>query len=81
MEIKITLVRFTVARKQMEKKSNDAVCFEINNEKIWIPFKKLNIYPTDSEDFFEIVMPRWLFMKTNLPTYFTTKEFDYIAEY
>lgn len=81
MEIKTTLVRFTVAKKQIEKKSENALCFEIGNEKVWIPFKKLNVYPTENENFVQIVMPRWVFIKTNLPSYFNPEEFDYTVEY
>ena len=81
MEIKTTLVRFIVARKQIEKETVNALCFEIGTEKIWIPFKKLNVYPTDDDNFLEIVMPRWVFLKTNLPLYFKPEEFDYTVEY
>lgn len=81
MEIRTTLVRFTVAKKQIEKKSENALCFEIGNERVWIPFKKLNVYPTDDENFFQIVMPRWVFVKTNLPMYFKPEEFDHVTEY
>ena len=81
MEIKTTLVRFTVSRKQVEKRTENAICFDINNDRVWIPFKKVNVYPTDSEDFLEIVMPRWVFVKTNLPLYFKADEFDHVSEY
>ena len=81
MEIRTTLVRFTVARKQIEKRSDNALRFEVGDDSVWIPFKKLNVYPTEDENFFQIVMPRWVFVKTILPLYFKVEEFDHVIEY
>lgn len=76
MELKTTMVRFNVPKKQMEKETENAVLFNIGGDKVWIPKKKMFIKP-DNDNFNEVIMPRWVFLKTNLPLYFKTEEFDH----
>lgn len=82
MELKTTLVRFSVPNRQIEKKTEHAVCFDlIGGDKVWIPLKKVNIKPSDNENFSTIEMPKWVFLKTNLPMHFDPENFDYVTEY
>lgn len=77
----MTMVRFLVSHRQIEKRTENAVCFDTGNEKVWIPLKKVNINKSEKPDFYEIVMPRWVFVKTNLPAYYPVEEFDFVTNF
>ena len=81
MEIKTTMVRFNVPKKQMMKRTNSAILFDINGDKVWIPNKKVVVKPSDNENFNEITMQRWMYLKTNLPLYFKAEEFEHVTEF
>jgi hypothetical protein len=80
MELKTTMVRFNVPKKQMLKRTDNAILFDIEGDKTWIPNKKILVKPSDNENFNEITMPRWVYLKTNLPLYFKAEEFEHITE-
>lgn len=81
MELKTTMVRFDVPKKQMMKRTDNAVLFDLGkSDKVWIPNKKCIIKSTDDENFNEVIMPKWVFLKTNLPLYFKPQEFDHVTE-
>lgn len=73
MEIRTTMVRFNVLNEQIEKRTDKALLFYFDNDKIWIPLNKLCITTAYNET--EIIMPKWLYMKTNLPLYTIVTEF------
>lgn len=79
MELKTTLVKFNVPKRQMTKQTDNAILFDLGDDKVWIPQKKLIVKTSDNENFNEVTMPRWVFLKTNLPLYFKTEEFDHIV--
>ena len=79
MEIKTTMVKFNVPVRQMMKKTENAILFELDGDKVWIPNKKISVKPSENSNFNEVVMPRWVFLKTNLPLYFKAEEFDHIT--
>lgn len=82
MEIRTTIVRFNISKKQVQKQTDNAVCFDLAKDcKVWIPLKKMNLKPTDNENFLTVEMPRWVFLKTDLPMYFEPESFDYVTEY
>ena len=80
MELKTTLVKFKVPKTQMMKRTDNAILIDLGSDKVWIPWKKLNVQPSEDETFNEVTMPRWVFIKTNLPLYFQATEFDHITE-
>lgn len=80
MELKTTMVRFNVPKKQMMKSTDNAILFELGDDRVWIPRKKCIIKPSDNENFNEVIMPRWVFLKTNLPLYFKAEEFDHVTD-
>lgn len=80
MEIKITLVKFNVPKRQMTKRTDNAILFELGDDKVWIPLKKIIIKPSDDDNFNEVILPRWIFLKTNLPLYFKAEEFNHKSE-
>lgn len=73
MEIRTTMVRFNISNEQIEKQTDKALLFCFDNDKIWIPLNKLCV--TTTYDGTEIIMPKWLYMKTNLPLYTVVSEF------
>lgn len=79
MELKIAMVKFFAPKNLMTKKTDSAILFDLGKDKAWIPFTKLQIKPCDDELFNEVIMPRWIFLKTNLPLHFKTEEFEYVA--
>lgn len=79
MEIKTTMVKFYVAKKQMAKSTDDAFLFDLGNDKVWVPRKKV-IVRNEDENINEVIMPRWVFFKTILPLYFKVEEFIHTTE-
>lgn len=80
MELKTTLVKLKVPKSQMTKSTDNAFLIDLGNDKVWIPKRKMNVKPSEDEEFNEVTMPRWVFIKTNLPLYFEAKEFDHVTE-
>jgi hypothetical protein len=80
MELKTTLVKLKIPKSQMLKSTDNAFLIDLKDDKVWIPKKKMNVIPLDNEDFNEVTMPRWVFIKTNLPLYFEATEFDHVTE-
>ena len=80
MELKTTMVRFNVPKKQMLKSTENATLFDLGDDKIWIPHKKMIVNNDANGNFNEVVMPRWVFLKTNLPLYFKPEEFNHVLE-
>ncbi len=70
----------------MEVKTEDAQMFlcpkgEHEDVKIWVPFKKLCIRETKKNpNMNEVVMPKWLFYKTELTLYVSHSEFVVTTE-
>lgn len=84
MEIQTTMMRFRFRSDKMEKsdKAHLLICGD-GTERIWIPFTKAEVMPDPQSDAYCIVvMPKWLYMKTNLP-FFTpdAEEFTYTHKY
>ena len=77
MEIRTTMVRFSVPNKVIEKRTDKAILFCFNDDKIWIPCNKLCLSEA-ADNTTELIMPKWLYMKTNLPLYTTTVEFCHV---
>lgn len=80
MELKTTLVKFNVAKRQMIRRTDNALMFDLGDDRVWIPHKKMIVKDSDNENFNQVIMPRWVFLKTNLPLYFKAEEFDHIVE-
>ena len=86
MEITTTMVRFFFPKGRMEVKSDDAqmfLCPKSENEdvKIWVPFKKLCIRENKKNpNMNEVIMPKWLFYKTELTVYVSHSEFVVTSE-
>lgn len=80
MELKTTMVRFNVPKRQMLKSTENATLFDLGDDKIWIPHKKMIVNTDSDSNFNEVVMPRWVFLKTNLPLYFKQEEFNHTLE-
>lgn len=80
MELKTTMVRFNVPKKRMLKSTEHATLFDLGDDKIWIPHKKMIVNNDSNSNFNEVVMPRWVFLKTNLPLHFKPEEFNHVLE-
>lgn len=80
MELKTTMVRFYVPKKQMLKSTESAMLFDLEDDKIWIPHKKMIVKNDADSNFNEVIMPRWVFLKTNLPLHFKQDEFIHTLE-
>lgn len=85
MEISTTMVRFSYFKEAMEKKTEKAQLFlcgdRRNPEKVWIPLNKLEIKDDEERPGYnEVVMPKWLFMKSCLPFYTDPEEFIVTTE-
>ena len=78
MEITTTMVRFPFYKGAMEKKTEKAqlfLCGETDAPvKIWVPLNKMEVKPLDDE-FNEVIMPKWIYMKGELPLYTNAEEF------
>lgn len=77
METVTTMVRFRFPKDKMTKRTKKAQLFECgleSSEKIWIPLKKMEVDANLSDTQNIVVMPRWLWMKTNLPLYSEEEE-------
>lgn len=80
MTISTTMVRFSYHKVAMEKKTKKAQLFLCGDTeqpvKVWIPLDKLAVKDDRENPVMNIVtMPKWLFMKTELPFYTDPKEF------
>lgn len=80
MELKTTMVRFNVPKKQMLKRTDNAILFDLGDDKVWMPHKKCIIKPSEDGIFNEVIMPRWVFLKTTLPLHFKPEEFEHVTE-
>ena len=75
MEITTTMVRFRFFKEAMEKKTDKAQLFLLgdksNPTKVWVPLNKCEIKDDEEDaDYKVITMPKWLYLKSDLP-YFT----------
>lgn len=77
MEIKTTMVRFRFPKKAMEKITDKARLFKCGDDKVWIPLVKLEVKPDpiSPETHNECIVPKWVYMKTDLPFYTDSEEF------
>jgi len=80
------MVRFSFPEERLQKKTTSSqlfLCGEADNsEKVWVPLNKFN----QREDLShpgcrEIVMPKWLFLKTSLPYYIKYEEFVAVSDF
>ncbi len=80
MEITTTMVRFRYPKDAMKKRTDKAQLFLCGNRqnpvKVWVPLNKLEVTPDDEDDRYnEVVMPKWLYLKGDLPFYSEAEEF------
>lgn len=80
MEISTTMVRFSYFKEAMEKRTDKAQLFlcgsRKNPVKVWVPLNKLEVKDDEERSDMNVVtMPKWLFMKTELPFYADAEEF------
>lgn len=74
MEITTTMFRFSVKKTCMTNKSDKAIQIcesEADNAlNEWVPLKKIDWVEDKSfPEFFDVIMPKWVFMKGNLPKF------------
>ena len=78
MEVTTTMVRFTFPKAKMTIKTDKAQLFlcddGIRKTRIWMPLSKFETFDYDNK-VCEIVMAKWLFMKSDLPIYVQPEEF------
>ncbi|WP_195553173.1 hypothetical protein [Bacteroides eggerthii] len=80
MEITVTMVKFSFDKVAMEKRTEKAQLFLCGDRlkpiKIWIPLNKMEMKEDGEKPTMNVIMiPKWLFMKTDLPFYTDTKEY------
>lgn len=85
MEITTTMVRFRYFKEAMEKKTSKAQLFlcgdRANPVKVWVPLSKCEIKEDEEDSNYNVVvMPKWLFLKGDLPYYTDPEEFVVTSE-
>lgn len=84
MEITTTMVRFRFKKDKMEKQTDKAqlfLCgFKDNPTKVWVPLCKCEITEDEDKDYNVVIMPKWLYMKGDLPYYSDAEEFVVTSE-
>lgn len=80
MEISTTMVKFFFFKEDMKKKTEKAQLFLCGDKKkpvkVWVPLKKLEVRENEERpEYNVVVMPKWVWGKTELPFYTDPVEF------